>query len=143
MKIDAAYLLEHPFPISVVTGAVNGLIIKLRNKNITAKTAVTLAAVQGFGEAILVMYEKPEDRGPVLRDMSLLKIGVLSSVGLVIGLAPFMFWRSQPPAAALPLPEPELVPALPGGMPVSGFGFYDAPKPRRRRRKKPSASRKR
>jgi len=95
MKFDAKYLLEHPFPISVATGVVNGLIIKLRNKNIDAKTATTLAAVQGLSEAILVMYEEPMDRGPVLKDMTLTSIGAYSAMGVLIGMIPFMFWKTE------------------------------------------------
>jgi len=138
MKIDAQYLLEHPFPISVVTGVVNGLIIKLRNKNIDVRTATTLAAVQGMSEAILVMYERPEDRGPILKDMSLLQVGALSSAGLLIGLLPFMFWKTQAaaklePLPALPIPEPEptLVPAS-----ASGLGFYPAARSRKKPRRR-------
>lgn len=120
MKIDAGSLLEHPFPISVATGVVNGLIIKLRNKNIDAKTATTLAAVQGLSEAVLVMYEDPRERGPVLSQMSLPQIGIYSALGLLIGLAPFMLWRTE---KQLGVPVTPLPPAeQPGATPVAGFG---------------------
>ena len=86
-KITATYLLEHPVPISIATGVVNGIIFKLRGKNLELKTVATLAAVQGMGEAILVMYEKPQDRGPILKDMSLMEIGVYS-------MSDMSSWRS-------------------------------------------------
>jgi|GEM_PF-2111294 len=140
-KIDAQYLLEHPFPISVVSGLANGLIYKLRGKKVPLKTATTLAAVQGFGEAILVMYEKPEERGPVLKEMSLFSISVWSALGSLIGLAPFL--ETEPESAAvkpaLPAAEPlpalpaaEPLPALPNPPAVAGFGSHAS---RSRRRK--------
>lgn len=130
-KIDAQFLLEHPFPISVVSGLANGLIYKLRNKRVPLKTAATLATVNGFGEAILVMYEKPEDRGPVLGDMSLTSIGVWSVAGFLLGLAPFMAPTGvEVTVPAVPLPQ--LVPATPNGA-ASGFGGMPARRRRRRR----------
>lgn len=125
-KIDAAYLLEHPFPISVATGVVNGLIIKLRNKNIDARTATTLAAVQGLSEAILVMYEEPADRGPVLKDMTLTQIGAFSAMGLLVGLIPFMFWKTEKQ-----LGTPVVRPASA----ESGLGRYPARRAAIRRRR--------
>jgi len=119
MKIDTGYLLEHPFPISVATGVVNGLIIKLRNKNIDAKTATTLAAVQGLGEAILVMYEEPKDRGPILKDMSLSSIGAYSAMGVLIGLIPFMLWKTEK-QAGVPVVSPLKIEPPPS--PVAGLG---------------------
>lgn len=125
MKFDAGTLLEHPFPISVATGVVNGLIIKLRNKNIDAKTASTLAAVQGLSEAILVMYEEPEDRGPVLKNMSLTEVGVYSALGLLIGLSPFMLWKTEKQMG---------VPVVAPPAPAAGFGRLPAgARPRNRR----------
>lgn len=99
-KIDATYLLEHPVPISVATGVVNGIIFKLRNKNLEFKTVATLAAVQGMGEAILVMYEKPQDRGPILKNMSLMEIGIYSAVGSIVGMLPFITLRPSPSLAS-------------------------------------------
>lgn len=142
MKIDAQFLLEHPLPISVVSGIANGLIYKLRGKKVDFKTAATLCAVQGLGEAALVMYEKPEDRGPVLRDMSLLSVGIWSTAGLFLGLIPFMKWdpyafspaelAPPAPAAPAPIPAPVAAPA------AAGFGAM----PRRRAvKKKPSRRR--
>lgn len=130
-KIDAQFLLEHPFPISVVSGLANGLIYKLRNKKVPLKTAATLATVNGFGEAILVMYEKPEDRGPVLGDMSLTSIGVWSVAGFLLGLAPFMA-PTGVEVTVPPVPMPQLAPATPNGA-ASGFG---AMRPRRRRHRR-------
>jgi hypothetical protein len=98
-KIDATYLLEHPVPISIATGLVNGIIFKLRNKNLELKTVATLAAVQGAGEAILVMYEKPQDRGPILGNMELWEIGLYSAIGTIVGMLPFMSFRSAPALA--------------------------------------------
>jgi hypothetical protein len=119
MKIDTGYLLEHPFPISVATGVVNGLIIKLRNKNIDAKTATTLAAVQGLSEAILVMYEEPKDRGPILKDMSLQQIGAYSAMGLLVGLIPFMLWKTEK-QAGVPTVAPLKIEPI--SAPVAGLG---------------------
>lgn len=134
-KIDAQFLLEHPFPISVISGVANGLIYKLRNKKVPLKTATTLATVQGFGEAILVMYDKPEDRGPVLGEMSLMSIGAWSVAGFLLGLVPFLETaKEQAPEKLLPaLPELEMVPATPNAKPVSGFGSYRRPRVSRRR----------
>jgi len=150
MKIDAQFLLEHPLPISVVSGVANGLIYKLRGKKVDYKTAATLCAVTGLGEAALVMYEKPEDRGPVLRDMSLLSIGIWSTAGFFLGLIPFMKWdpymfspgELSPPAS----PEPEMVPAqAPVTSPaVAGFGSVPrrrAAPPRRAAKKAPARRR--
>lgn len=95
-KIDATYLLEHPVPISIATGLANGVIFKLRNKRLELKTVATLAAVQGAGEAILVMYEDPKDRGPILRDMELWQIGLYSAIGTIVGMLPFMSFGSSP-----------------------------------------------
>ncbi len=139
MKIDAQFLLEHPLPISVVSGIANGLIYKLRGKKVDFKTAATLCAVQGLGEAALVMYEKPEDRGPVLRDMSLLSVGIWSTAGLFLGLIPFMKWdpyafspAELAPASPTPIPAPATVPA------AAGFGVIPS---RRAVKKKPARRR--
>jgi hypothetical protein len=108
--ITISYLLEHPVPISIATGVVNGIIFKLRGKNLELKTVATLAAVQGMGEAVLVMYEKQQDRGPVLKDMSILQIGVLSALGTIVGMVPFITLTPSP------APSPVLAPA--------GFGTF-------------------
>lgn len=124
MKIDAQFLLDHPLPISVVSGVANGLIYKLRGKKVDFKTAATLCAVQGMGEAALVMYEKPEDRGPVLRDMSILSVGIWSTVGLFFGLIPFMKWDPYAFKAqdSRPLSVPPPAEPPPAAIPVAGFG---------------------
>lgn len=132
-KIDAQFLLEHPFPISVISGFANGIIYKLRGKKVPLKTASTLAAVQGFGEAVLVAYEKPESRGPVLSEMSLTSIGVWSVAGFLLGLVPFLE-TEQPETSEKPLPPlPEPAPAIPNTTPVSGLGSYRQHRSTRRR----------
>lgn len=122
-KITATYLLEHPVPISIATGVVNGIIFKLRGKNLELKTVATLAAVQGMGEAILVMYEKPQERGPILKDMSLMEIGVYSALGTIAGMIPFISWT------AAPTPIPSLSSATSG---FPSFATANA-SPKRRR----------
>ena len=122
-KITATYLLEHPVPISIATGVVNGIIFKLRGKNLELKTVATLAAVQGMGEAILVMYEKPQDRGPILKDMSLMEVGVYSALGTIAGMIPFISWTTAP------TPIPSLSSA------TSGFPSFATANARPKRRR--------
>ena len=133
MKIDAQFLLDHPFPISVVSGVANGLIYKLRGKHVPMKTATTLAAVMGIGEAILVVYEAPEKRGPVLGSMSIPSIGAWSVAGFLLGMLPFLGGEHEAAQDSAPETLPGVAPipvlANPG---ASGFGYVPKKRPRRR-----------
>jgi len=90
--------------------------------------ATTLAAILGLGETALVMYEPQQDRGPIMKDMSLMEIGVYSSLGVLVGLIPFMSWSGAHAATATAAPIASTTPSG-GNTAVSGYA------PRRHRRR--------
>lgn len=119
MDLKLKTLVNHPLTFAIGVGLANGLLAKARGKKIDLKTLVTLGSIIGLGEAALVMYEPPEERGEIMSKMSLMAIGLYSCGGLYLGLLPFL---SLEPHGALPQ-VPILAKANAGQQPAAVGGF--------------------
>lgn len=84
----AKFVFNHPFAFAAGVGIANGALAIARNKKIDLKTAVTLSAVLGIGELVLVMYEPPEHRGAY----TLNEVAIHSVLGVMAGVLPFITW---------------------------------------------------
>jgi hypothetical protein len=84
-------VVNHPTTFGVGVGVANAVIAKVRGKPLTARGTLLTVLVLGIGEAILAMDETPAERKgrkPAL-------VGVLSGLGVLVGLAVFTEWKSD------------------------------------------------
>lgn len=135
MTFTPKTLLDHPFSFAMGVGLANGLLAKARDKQVDARVATTLAAILGLGETALVMYEPQSERGPLMKDMTLMEIGVYSALGVLVGLIPFMSWSGAHAATATSVPIASSTPSG-GNTAVSGY----APHARRHHHRRRASS---
>lgn len=88
-------IVNHPTTFGVGVGVANAVIAKLRNKPLTARGTLLTVAVLGIGETILAADETVEAR----QGRTPAFVGILSGLGVLVGLALFTEWKKTGPGA--------------------------------------------
>jgi len=83
--------VAHPITFGAGVGVGNAVLAKLRGKPLTARGTLLTVAVLGVGETILAMDETPAAR----KGRTAAGVGILSALGVFIGLALFTEWKSD------------------------------------------------
>ncbi len=82
--------VAHPITFGAGVGVANAILAKLRDKPLTARGTLLTVAVLGVGETILAMDETLAAR----QGRTAAGVGILSGLGVLIGLALFTEWKS-------------------------------------------------
>jgi len=84
-------VVNHPFTFAVGVGLANGILARVRGKQVDVPTAVALALILGAGEAVIEHFDKSK---PPEEKHSPAAVVLYSIAGVAAGLLPFITWET-------------------------------------------------